>query len=268
MLPRAIFLIATATGCGRLGFEQPFSDARGSDDASSPSVACGSAPSCPSFALLCDSFEGTVDTSTWGIYTQNATLQSDAGTSCRGSAALHASTQAIASGTATASLSTRSFPFARTTLFVRAYLLIPSATAPDASSQVWWFLQADQTIGSSYGVEVDDRGGQVHVTNFEPQSMEQSSSQTWPLDTWVCVEWDLVFPSADTVSDGAAWLRIDEALAPSLDPFGGLTLPSSTQPIDRVQLGLGVYGSPVPLGAAEIWLDDLVIANQRISCAD
>ncbi|HTR53950.1 MAG TPA: hypothetical protein VMJ10_24815 [Kofleriaceae bacterium] len=257
----------TITACGRVGFDAVSSDAAPSDVASL--TGCNGPPRCPTFAPLCDSFEGAaIAAATWSLVENNGTVEVDGARACRGSQSLHSQTLAIAGGTEVAAITTTSFPFARTTLFVRMYAYVPSASDPASASQVYDLIQVENDTGAEYGVTLDDANGAVEFQNYEPTDVTVTSSLSFPLDRWTCIEWEIDFPTSDGAADGATRITIDGVQAPSIDPAGGLSFSPSSAPINYVELALGAYDSPVALPAAEIWIDDFDVANQPIGCDD
>jgi hypothetical protein len=262
---RVLGVLVTVAGCGRLGFDSVTAPADGSNTGSNVQSACGGAPRCPSGALYCDSFETVPLTgSMWNIVQTNGSAATDRSLACRGNSSLHSIDYGITSGTTIATVETTNIVWADTSLYVRVFAYVPSINGPD-TTQAWAFVQIGQSTGSSYGVELTDDGGVVHVIDFEPDEVEQSSTEMWPTDRWVCVQWELDFPSSG--SSGAITVLLDGSDVPNLAPLTALPLPSPSS-IDQIEIGLAIYSSNQAVPMAQMWFDDLVVSNQPVACTD
>jgi hypothetical protein len=259
-------LVAAVAACGRIDFDSRIGVGADAAADAAQGASCGGTSTCPGFAILCDGFEGATLDPQWSVTMTNGVPAVDGAMVCRGHNAVRASVNAIASGTASASV--LAMPsYTRGTLFARVYVYIPSATAPDSSMLSWNLMQLYHAANPSYGLELGIRVDAFHVTNFEPTTVELDSPIAWPRDRWACVEWQVDFPSADGVADAAVDVWLDGVPVSGLSPAPGLVLPPSAMALDVFEIGLAGYGSPVAQPAATVWLDEVVLASQRIGCA-
>ena len=240
-------LCLLAAGCGRVGYSLGEDGDAGSDGggAADGSVAAGCGPS----ALFCDGFEAVTLVPPWqGTISDPGSTLARATTGARaGEAALEASV-------------TRE----RTSAFVYAPLS-PAPTDGSVYARAWFrfssaalwhldFLTFDSPDGAIGPLVLDGE-----IAAFNPLALGEIRSTaplTVPLDTWVCVELHLGLDRTAGVID--VWL--DDALALHAD--GMTTIGAS--PVGLVRVGVSFAGAGQ--GPATVWVDEVVVATERIGC--
>lgn len=237
-------------GCGRYGFDAagadldapPVGDARDADDG---------APGCPGFALLCDGFEAG-DLSLWtGPFQRGEAMMTFTDAHVRsGALALEAQMSASAENGAAAVL--LEIPAQATgTLAVRAWFHL--ARPLERFSLVLGF----QNRGSGQYIMVggDNDGEWVSTENTASQMLrDHHSERATPLvGAWTCVELVFTFPQA---GGSRIQLFVDEVAV--LDEPGGDASPAYTEIV--------VGGVRLEQAGAHLYVDDVVIARQRIGC--
>lgn len=139
---------------------------------------------------------------------------------------------------------------AGTTIYVRAYVFVPAAPANTFSL----FTMIEPATFTGVRVFVESTGGmQLHDGISGPDA---ESSAPIPIGRWACLEWEVVESNT-----GSMTLWLDDTMVAGLS---GDTLPATK----LGQVGVGAVFQPtimsqVPL---ELWLDDVIVDDQRITC--
>ena len=221
--------------------------------------AGGADAGCPPTALLCEDFEHPRDPSTWTVQDLPAggiaAADIDTAQHHSGAHSLHAHIESPADvdGGITAEW-TNAGPFPQP-LYVRLYVY---PVTPIADFEV--FAELDQTsgdypltslwLGSGGGVS---SFGWIDSADMDPDANSDSITSPLALNAWTCVEW-LVDANAQTLE---VWVNGQPAFPPTTRP-----LPMS---LDRFDVGAYVQTS-LPLTSYDVWIDDVIIDQQRIGC--
>jgi hypothetical protein len=251
--------------------------ATGSDAAASPD---GPAPRCPSGALLCEDFDkyasATELAAGWIVTTTAATLAVDAtkpfGTTGK---SLHLT---AAAGTPTAVIIKDGAPLLPISGNVMYGRMMMWLTQTPGGNYHWNNIQAAGTIPGSTRYGKYGWGGQAgkvlagYTVRDTPTGAavidcSKPSASAIPEKTWVCVEWKF---------DGAAnelhyWF--DGVLLADVDVITTGTrcvnagdLGSTWQAPAFANLSVGWQQYQASTGALEFWVDELVVATQKIGC--
>jgi hypothetical protein len=211
-------------------------------------------PACPTPNLFCDDFESG-STSKWNDVSVKGktTLGVDGTQAFSGSFALDVTSQpnmvdlgVFQSENATVGLNMT--PTGLPTLAARAYV----RTATNPGSYALFMALFANTAGWAVGV---DGSGHWVVTQDQGNSPDLTTNVTMPLGQWVCVELIVDPPS---VMNPAGRLRLLTDGSPIID-----TTPSSfTAP---TLFDVGLVRSPGNV-SSQVFIDDVVLANQPIGC--
>ncbi|MEO8844511.1 MAG: hypothetical protein ABI704_23205 [Kofleriaceae bacterium] len=239
-------------GCGRFGFDASI-DARGSgDDAASDAVT---AAACKASYELCDDFEATAFDSVWTLDSPNISL--DTTIAHRGGQSMHVFSDLVAAGkpgefsldeTATLALNDPTF-------YVRTYVRLGALPLDNMR-----LIKAAQISGAPREDGVYINPGEMTVfSQFSGAS--QSTNENPPTDTWFCVLWTV---HRSTTSGSLALAGDPPALtlpntqtdgAPPISILGfGIEFSATTQMVDQPRI--------------DVWIDDVIVANTPITCAD
>ncbi len=215
---------------------------------------------CPSDVLLCDGFEGgSVSTTSWddGATQTNGSVTVDQTHVHRGQYALHVHTNAVASGSAEASIGeTHTFTPPGASFWVRAFYYFPS----NASTATATLLDATQktTPFDDVALAIDHDALSIY-NGFNGGSYVASSTPLLPLDTWVCLEWQVYTGAPNQLH---AW--VDGQPVAALDSMQPTT---AAQPIGRFSVGMGIYPPNTSPMALDAWIDDVIFDHAPIGCA-
>jgi hypothetical protein len=236
------------------------------------------APRCPEFALFCDSFEGASFAPRWqpNVSSNGSTLTLDATRAARGSQALRAH---VTSGYSSAFLTeSESFPAASAGFWGRVFFYLQDPIPAEFNH--WTLVEAQGTEPSGASVLVryggiDNPGVSAHhfLFNFEKvprppgfnelgiddQDVPDGRARQISTGQWHCVEWhfDVAASEAQFFWDGVERPRLHAQGEVDGTP---MTFPAFT----ALNLGWTVYqpfASPY-----EVWIDELVIALERVGC--
>jgi hypothetical protein len=256
-----------------------------SDDASAPDIPGYSSdrsqffgtPRCPSSALLCDSFEGTLN-ARWqpNVSTNGTTLTIDGEQAARGARALHAH---VTSGFSSAFITeTETFPAAAQGFWGRVFFYVQDPIPSEFNH--WTLVEAvgPEQSGSSVLVRyggIDNPGVPAHhfLFNYEKVPRPQGFNELGIDDqdvpdgrarqiesaTWHCVEWHYDVPNSE------AQFFWDGVERPRLHPQGDVDGTAMTFPaFTSFNLGWTVYqGFSRPY---DVWIDELVLSLERVGC--
>ena len=223
----AIASVAYLAGCGRYGFD-------------------GHAP------VLVEDFEAGAPAALWTRHEINGAVTVDGSRPHRGAYSLHAHTFATASSVEVAAqiYETDTFPVLQSGMFVREFLYVATPGAP--TSMEVYFNLAQQSTGQQLGRGVNG-APQFYQWGTMPDVNNWSKTTGLPLDSWFCVEWQIVG------GDSRIW--IDDAEVTDLSMSG---LPNFVY--DVLVLGFYEYRSNPAEPAHDAWIDDIVADTQRVGC--
>lgn len=243
-------------------------DACGTGDLGAPDLASSDqavASACPiAGATLCEGWEHGLP-ALWqpGLASGVASsIQVDSVHAFAGRNALHLHTDPVAGGTHTQLALVQSATFPMSTLYVRTYVYLPSATEPLGSS----LLQLYQSDAEPYGYAflTLDSGGRVgFIDTISVPSQTLSSGTTLPSDRWFCLEWR--FTEAPSDLGGASGLVdvwVDGAAVPELHATMNV---AAWPPFHQFGLVDDNNAGPRPSGS-DVWYDELAIGPSRIGC--
>jgi hypothetical protein len=228
--------------------------------------ACSSS-GCTSALLVCDGFEsGAIDTNLWTVY--DSTMGSITIDSTRAMRGAHSAHIHVNPGTSTRSLwlqESRESMANHPTLFMRAFVYIPSAyAAPSAQALSLQILQVQQAVSPFKGLFID-RGTDLSIIfndYVNPMSPLRSAAPPFPSDRWMCLEWQLQGGQTSGAADGSMRAWIDD-MPTTLSVDNALIL-QPTPPLGAVQFGISVVPSAFPI---DVWYDELAVDSNRITCA-
>jgi hypothetical protein len=216
---------------------------------------------CPTNVLLCDGFEGSsVSTALWndGVTQTNGSVTVDTTHVHRGQHALHVHTNVVATnGSAEATIGeTHTFSPPGATFWARAFYYFPSATSMATAT----LLDATQASTPFNDVSLAIDHDALSIYNaFNGGSYVASTTPLLPLDSWVCIEWEVYTGSPNQLH---AW--INGQPVPALD----LTQPTTAAtPIGRFSVGLAIYPPNTSPIALDAWVDDVIFDSAPIGCA-
>ena len=216
---------------------------------------------CPANVLLCDGFEGgSVSAALWddGATQTNASVTVDNTHVHRGQHALHVHTNVVATnGSAEATIGeTHTFSPPGATFWARAFYYLPSATSMATAT----LLDATQkaTPYNDVALAIDHDALSIY-NGFNGGSYVASTTPLLPLDSWVCIEWEVY---TGTPNQLHAW--VNGQPVPALD----LTQPTTAaQAIGRFSLGLAMYPPNTSPIALDAWIDDVIFDSAPIGCS-
>jgi hypothetical protein len=210
---------------------------------------------------LCDGFEGLsggggfADFWTLPPVTGGGMATIDGSMAKRGTHSLHVLNNAIGDGAAENYATLGEERFVPNDLFVRAFVYVPSTfdTKPGAIT----LLEQSAAPYSQIALNLDSNGFSVY--DSIDGSLQTTSGVTLRTDDWVCLEWEVSVGTATTVN-----LWVDDQAA------GGLTMPVNTVPPSggpANEVAVGLISNLAGTRARELWIDEVMIDQQRIMCA-
>lgn len=250
---RRVALVAL-TACGRLGFDT-VGDAARSDALDAPGDG---APACLASYELCDGFEGPDFGLQWTVDT-GVTI--DTTIAHRGAASAHMQLGPLAVNTGGYAnvLETATLALGDTTFYVRAYVRLAALPAGNNGMEL---LVAAQTVGMIYGDYLFVKNGHFDIyTQFSGNSTSETTSPQ--LDTWTCVLWSV---TRATTTTGSITLGGD----PAPLAITSAQTDATTPPITRMSFGIGFASTNVTTAQPQldVWIDDLIVTNTPVTCAD
>jgi hypothetical protein len=271
---RWVLATCALAGCGRYAFDGKHDAAAGSDgawphdaaphdaadDATSMPDAFDEAAACAGFAL-CDSFEGSGFNSVW---TTDPGVTLDSTHAHRGLQSAHAQIPALATGVTgfsqideTKTLSGVSVP---PTFYVRAWFFLSGLPAGNNRMEAISVVSSTpSSIGDYTFIHSNDT-----VIYTQADASNALAGVPPPTNTWFCVVFQV---TRGTTSDGS--LAFTSDVLPSLTLLGAIT-DSDAAPIQHIGLGIGFAGTNVfnPQPALDLWIDDVIVDAQPLSCVD
>ncbi len=251
----AVALIAVAA-CGRLDFDVLGGGGGGGGGGGDGGGSDGPAPACLATYQLCDGFEGGSFASVWTVQ-PGATI--DTSVHHRGLASAHFTMPGTTAGSDfyTDLTETTTLPLAGPTFYVRAYVLLGSN--PLDNMELIAAQQQNTGNPNEDGVFVDPEDLAI-FSQFSNRDSESSAPP--PTGSWLCLVWSL---TRATDTSGMMTLGGDvQALA------RGNVVTDGTPPLSEMAFGIGFAGPSVLVDQPpiELWIDDVIIANTPLTCAD
>jgi hypothetical protein len=240
---------------------QSVGDSDGSVDLSAQDGSFDAGPSsCPSAGLLfCDGFEApSLDLSSWSRQLQGAaSIDTDSSRAYRGGQSLHAHVDPVpAGGLSEAAAALLPFVELAPSLYVRVFVFLPS-TMPAAGASLLTLTQSMAPFGN-LGLFYE-QGPHPKLHDFvSPVTASYVSATAFPVDRWVCLEWQIGASPAQTS------LSVDGA--PVSDLQGVSYTAPSGNPLHRFEVDLQFFKPPISIQGYDVWYDELAISNNPIGC--
>lgn len=254
-------MLVLASACGRFGFHgQPSQDSGslGDDDAPGDGVGGDGPIVCPAGLGVCDGFEGTQLASIWMA---DPMVALDTTRAHRGTSSVHVHSPAFAANAGSYQALFASASVApSTTFYLRGWFWLSSLPAANNGLEL---LTAEHP-GSSTGdyVFVQDFRTTVYT---QLDSMSDETPTTVPTGQWFCLIWKVV---KDTGSAGSLSLTGDVAGINLSEPLAQTD--STSFPITMITLGLGFAATNTPSNqpALDLWIDDVIIDANALTCQE
>jgi hypothetical protein len=242
-------VLTLACGCGRFGFGA-------SIDAHNGDVDGESVPACKPSYELCDGFEGVDFDPVWTTSSHNISL--DSTIAHRGGQSMHVFSDPVAAGNGGEfSLDeTTTLALNDPTFYVRAYVRL--SAQPLNHMRVINAAQMS-TAPNEDGVFVNP-GEMTVFSQFS--ELTQSTNESPPTNSWFCVLWTV---HRSTTNGGSLTLAGDPPMINlSNTPTDG------TPPISILGFGIEFSATTqlVDEPRVDVWIDDVIVANAPITCAD
>jgi hypothetical protein len=229
------------------------------DLAGSHDLATVEASKCAgSTALLCDGFEAAALNAQWAVGAVNGTAEIDSARAFRGGRSLHLHTAQVADGGAGVEATigeTRTFPQSGATVYVRVWAYLQSPYPAAAFDQFINFLD-----GSNGGIAYVLFNGLplLNAYALPTQAFVPGSAPPIPLDRWTCLQMSITQIGAS----GTVHLMVDGVTSDATASN------ATTTAMVGVHLGPQFNGGGAGFGASDVWLDEVIVDNQSISCGD
>lgn len=214
-------------------------------------LSTGSSAACPSNALYCDNFNDATLRDAWADEQLNGTIAPSGECVFQGGRALRSQLSAVAATVAahaTVSEADAGAPLPGTQ-FLRAMVRLQSP-APGPSVKFFGLRQAAPGTGS---VAMSYEGGNLALS--ATGGTITTSTVPFPLDTWVCVEWQL-----DEGAPGVTKVWLDGGSNAAIEGSFSVTQ------LKIVTLGAQLGDHNDPAGATDLYFDELVVAPARVGC--
>ncbi|MFY2561671.1 hypothetical protein ACN469_28990 [Corallococcus terminator] len=238
----------------------------GTDAGGTPGDGGTGNASCPSGALICETFEN--GSAGWDVGHEHSTIEADGTKPHTGARSLHVVTEdGVNEATADVDAIARwmkSMPPFETQLFVRAHVFMKSFPGLFGQMGTYFVLFSDTNsdfggielqVISDAGFALDDwsaRNGQGWNRQGPPVNLGMSTGR------WVCLEWEVRRPTA-TSTHGNTRVYVDGALAHDFTSIG-------MRSFNNFWVGYG-FVHPQGPSASETWIDNLVVSRtQRVGC--
>jgi hypothetical protein len=243
--------------CARFAFNGNKNDAKNHSDVVVQEGGGGAnpEPACLASYAICDGFEGSELDPVWTV-SSGATL--DATVAHRGVQSLHVHTDAIAEndGVNLGVVESSTFGDAVEPLYIRAFVRLGST--PVDHMGVIEVSQTSTAAPDTDGV-FETATGLVVYSQFTNTSADTMFQPT--LDAWTCLVFEIFRASDDTGK-----------LALTGDGSGALdsVQTDGTPPLGELQLGIAFANSTDTdmQPALDLWIDDVIVANAPVTCAD
>ncbi|HZS41194.1 MAG TPA: hypothetical protein VFF06_30400 [Polyangia bacterium] len=257
------FYCAADQHCWRQGSGPPLADLAtlGADLATADLAPGGDLASNPSRCALgtfklCDGFENPViDGSTWQVHMTNGSVTLDPTFAFRGHSSLKLHHDAVTTSTGgqanAAILESGTFPITGT-IYARAYFYFPTAVAPAVAQLI------NLVDSSGYGVSYVIDHGHPGLNDYAPPTAYSASAvENVPRGAWTCLQIQV----PQTAATGDIHIFVD-----GTEVDTSLT-GAQTPPITQLFFSLYYYQPPM-LAAEDVWLDEVIVDDKPISCAD
>ena len=224
----------------------------GGDGGAQP-IDSGTSSACATSGVaFCDGFEAdAVDPAVWTIDGMAPAI--DPAFAARGTHSLHLLIQPTSSVHRSRISETKTFPAPQNSLYGRVFVYVANAT-PSFHMGIVWGAQEKGTEA----VYAIGTGRSNLLVNYKDPTIDNgvNDGKTFPVNRWVCLEWQ--FDGVSNVVN--IWL---DGVA---DP--GATLTGYTAPrFDHLFLGMALYNGTTTLTSPyEMWLDELALDDQRVTC--
>jgi hypothetical protein len=226
------------------------------DACRSPRGDGGFVPPCT--ALFCDGFETGIDTHKgWYLNTNNGAITADPTRAHRGAQSAHIHMNSVGPNVeAKAQLAQNRF-YPVNDLHIRAYFYF------QATSDTTSLMALQQNTTPYRGIYFYSGASQQKIWDDASSNVAFSNS-AYPIDQWVCVELEVT--NADGAMGGMgrarAWIGDPQTLAVDLANASTTFNP----PLNTLFFG-GILQSPSGVAAFDEWVDDVIIDNKPIGCA-
>jgi len=241
-------MLCAIAGCGRFGFDDRPSDA----PAPVIDTASDAAPACA--YQICDGFEAPAVAPVW---TPMGAVAIDNTFAHTGASSVHVHTVALAPNGADAAFIRETATLAQSTpIYVRAFLRFGGLPSTNDYGPIMHVYESTNDFEDS--LMFSDSALSVY-TQWNNANMSTSSPP--PLNTWVCVLWSV---TRATTATGSVTLGGD---------VGSLTLtnvPTEGPALTALDIGLIFYSTQTPTAqpALDLWIDDVLVSDTPLTCAD
>lgn len=250
--------IVLAAGCGRLGFTSVPGD-RDSGAADVGDVgdvaASDAAPACLASYARCDGFEGNSIDPAW---MPDPLITIDSTRAHRGASSVHVQSPAIAAGTDDYTVLADQATLATigTTFWVRAWLWL--SALPAGMNGLELITAQRPSAGGDYLFVFSNRTDVY--TQYD--GVSQQAMVAVPVGGWFCAVFKVVRSTTSTGSIEASG-DIPMLVLPGVQTDG-------VPPLEYITLGLA-FSAPnvaVPQPVMDLWIDDVIIDDAAVTCAD
>jgi hypothetical protein len=209
--------------------------------------------------VFCDDFEAAaLDLSKWARqFKGSGTVEIDPSRAYRGGGSLHVHVDEVpANGEGQATAAALPLLEPQPTLYVRAFVYLPSALPTDASD----FLLLAQTASPFGNLGVFFAAGEhLNLHDFvSPSTGGHLSQGTFPLDRWFCIEWQV------GTNPGQTSIALDGSPVSDLQNIA--FTPPTGNPLHRLDLELHFYKPTSAVPAYDAWFDELAVSATPIGC--
>jgi hypothetical protein len=212
---------------------------------------------CPAGVAFCDGFETATLASHWDTNNiQGATYSVDTARSYRGARSLKLHHDAVAPMAVAQAALGESQSFPTSDFFVRVFVYDPSPAV--GVNEALLFAMQSATPYGQISLEIDDQLDVITFNNVASPTVYTASQTAFPLDRWVCLEWEVI-----ATSSGSDRLWLDGNEVTALHVTQNL---SATPPIDAMQFGISVYKPAAAVPAHDIWYDEVIVDGARVGC--
>jgi hypothetical protein len=253
---RQVLVVMLIAACGRFDFDGRAIDAAGSTnnaDANADTASADSGSACA--YAICDGFEAAQLDPIWAA-TSGVTL--DDTVANRGSQSLHVHTDAIAAhdGVDLGIAETTTFGTGFGTLWIRMYARV--GAIPVNHLGIIEAIQGSDDNPDTDGLFLTNAGIVVY-SQFTNTSDVTMSLPT--IDAWTCYVFEIV-----RADDSTGSLALTGDFSAELDDVQT----DGTPPLSALGFGLAFADSTdaVMEPAYDIWIDDVIVANTPVTCAD
>lgn len=205
-------------------------------------------------AWACDNFERGTPADVWSVFSPDPTVVGtvDATKAHASTRALHIA--ATAQVGAEYQLQWKPVPpTAGLTAFVRAFVFLPAATTNTIS-----LFAAIESSSPFAGVRVFVKPDGSLTLHNGVSGPDADSSMAMPVGRWTCIEWEIV---EDNAPDGGMTLWIDDT---QVAQTSGDTMPASK--LGQIGIGVVYQATLMTNDSLELWIDDVIVDDQRITC--